>query len=228
MLHRLAVFAFLLTLAGIAAPERAEAQNVTLVSGLGAKCMDAEGGTRKGARVIGFSCQGSANQLFWFNQNGTITQGSLCLDASGGYGRDGDGLILWDCNGGPNQRWTLGPDGAIRGINGKCLDLQGGDSPVYWVMNQPVILWGCHGGRNQVWFKGLVVSRSAVPAGAAGMAVGAGRTAVLQAVQLNDQQRRLIGVDAGTLIGVDAGTLIAAGGQNLIAAGGQNMIVLVR
>lgn len=226
MLLRHGLFALLLACGATTAP--AHARNVTLVSSLGAKCMDAEGGTRRGARLIGYACSGAANQQFFFNRNGTITQGLLCLDASGGYGKDGDGIVLWDCHGGANQRWTLGADGALRGINGKCMDLQGGDNPVYWVVNQPVILWGCHGGRNQVWYRGLLVSRSAVPAAAARGAVAPGRQTVLQAAQMNDRQRRLIGVDAGTLIGVDAGTLIAAGGQNLIAAGGQNFIVLVR
>jgi hypothetical protein len=229
MLQRLALFAILFTLAHVAAPERATAQNVALVSSLGAKCMDAEGGSRKGARLIGYACTAASNQIFWFNQNGTITQGSLCLDASGGYGRDGDQIVLWDCNGGANQRWTLGPDGAIRGINGKCMDLQWGDSPAYWVMNQPVILWGCHGGKNQVWFKGLVVPRSGIASGPASRATAAGRQAALQATQLSpQQQQRLIAAGGQNLIGVDAGTLIAAGGQNLIGVDAGTMIVLVR
>lgn len=222
------ILAALLVLAPWLVTPAAQAQNVALVSSLGAKCMDAEGGTRKGARLIGYACTGSSNQQFALQRDGTIRQGSLCVDASGGLGRQGDGIILWDCNGGANQRWSLGTDGSLRGISGRCMDLQGGDNPVYWVMNQPVILWDCHGGRNQVWYRGLLVPRSAVSAGQASGAITAGRLGVLQATQLTDRQRRLIGVDGGTLIGVDGGTLIAAGGQNLIAAGGQNLIVVVR
>jgi hypothetical protein len=187
--------------------------------------MDAEGGTRKGARLIGYACNSASNQLFWFNQNGSITQGNLCLDASGGLGRDGDQIVLWDCNGQANQRWTLGADGTLRGINGKCMDLQGGSAHQFWAGNQPVILFGCHRGGNQVWHKGFLLARSRVPANVANLATQAGRLTTMQSLNITPAQReRLIAAGGQNLIGPDGGTLIAAGGQNLIAAGGQNLI----
>ncbi len=237
MIRSLVVAAALALFAGLLVPSSAQAQNVALVSGLGAKCMDVEGGTRKGARLIGYACNSAANQMFWFKQNGSITQGNLCLDASGGLGRDGDQIVLWDCNGQANQRWTLGADGTMRGINGKCLDLKGGSAHQFWSGNQPVILFNCHGGNNQRWHKGQLVARTRVPANVANLATQAGQLATLQSLNITPVQRErliaaggqnLIAAGGQNLVGPDGGTLIAAGGQNLIAAGGQNLIVLMK
>ena len=88
--------------------QRAHAQSVTLVSRMGAKCLDAEGGRSvRGTRLIGYPCNGQANEQFQFNANGTITQRGLCVDVTGGLGHDGDQIELWDCNGGANQKWKM-------------------------------------------------------------------------------------------------------------------------
>jgi hypothetical protein len=237
MILRLALALVSTLLMGVLMPSHAQAQNVVLVSALGGKCMDSEGGTRKGARVIGYSCNSAANQLFWFNQNGSITQGNLCLDAAGGLGRDGDGIVLWDCNGQANQRWQLSADGMIRGINGKCLDLKGGDAHSFWSGNQPLILFGCHGANNQRWHRGFLVARSNVNPALAASATPAGTLANIRALTITPLQRdRLIAAGGQNLIAAGgqnlnaagAPNLIAAGGLNLIAAGGQNLIVLVK
>lgn len=237
MFLRLVTSGVLAILAGFFSPSIANAQNVVLVSALGSKCLDAEGGTRKGVRVIAYSCNSGSNQLFFFNQNGTITQGGLCVDAAGGLGRDGDGIVLWDCNGQANQRWQLGTDGMIQGINGKCLDLKGGDSHSAWSGNQPLILFGCHGGSNQRWHRGLIVARSNVNASLVASATPAGTVANIQALNITPLQRdqliaaggqNLIAAGGQNLIAAGGQNLIAAGGQNLIAAGGQNLIVLIK
>ncbi|MFC4110837.1 ricin-type beta-trefoil lectin domain protein, partial [Micromonospora zhanjiangensis] len=43
------------------------------------------------------------------NANGTITgqQSGLCLDANAAGTANGTKLILWTCNGGTNQQWSL-------------------------------------------------------------------------------------------------------------------------
>ena len=43
------------------------------------------------------------------NANGTVTnaQSGLCLDAFGAATANGTKVILWSCNGGANQQWTL-------------------------------------------------------------------------------------------------------------------------
>ena len=49
------------------------------------------------------------NQQWNVNANGTVTgvQSGLCLDANGAATANGTKLILWSCNGGTNQQWTL-------------------------------------------------------------------------------------------------------------------------
>ncbi|WP_269750626.1 ricin-type beta-trefoil lectin domain protein [Herbidospora daliensis] len=70
--------------------------------------------------------------------------GNKCLDASGQGTADGTSVVIWDRNGGNNQKWTLNTDGSIAGVqSGKCLDANG----------TRVILWSCHGGNNQKWLR---------------------------------------------------------------------------
>ena len=53
---------------------------------------------------------------------------------------------MWDCNGTPEQNWTIETDGTIQ-INSKCLDIYR-----YRTANKtPVELWTCHGSSNQQW-----------------------------------------------------------------------------
>jgi hypothetical protein len=70
-----------------------------------------------------------------------------CLDVAGGNPASGTGIILWDCHGGPNQRWTVNPNSTIVGLAGKCLDVAGGNP----ASGTGIILWDCHGGPNQRW-----------------------------------------------------------------------------
>jgi len=67
-----------------------------------------------------------------------------CLDSGGTA--SGSRAVLWDCNGGANQQWTLS-SGQIVGPGGKCLDVSGGVS----ANNTPIILFDCHGSANQQW-----------------------------------------------------------------------------
>jgi hypothetical protein len=220
-------FVFLITLISIAFSSESKAQAVTLVSSLGGKCLDAEGGSRKGARLIGYKCTAASNQMFVFNANGTIKQGSLCVDVRGGAGRDGDELILWDCNGQANQRWTLRSDGSIVGINGKCLDLKGGSSPQWWIMNQPAIIWGCNNQNNQKWGKGYVVKASQLTSVTAPR-IQSGQRQNLDILRLNDADRQyLTNASANSRLLIDQ-KLISAGGLGfrLIGLDGATFIVV--
>lgn len=199
-------------LVALTQPDEAKAQNVAIVSELGGKCMDASGGTSKGARLIGYACSpGKNNQIFWFNANGTITQGGFCLDASGGLGRSGDQIALWDCNGQPNQKWAIQSDGTVRGIGGKCLDLQYGDNPTYWIANaltqQSVILWDCHGGNNQKWNKAIPIQSG--PRSSRSILVAPGSRGNVDPFMLTAKQAsELIGAGGLNLINLDGGTLV--------------------
>src|ERR1700722_2342959 len=45
----------------------------------------------------------------------------MCLDATGGLGRDGQPVQLNNCLGDREQAWQAEPDGTIRNANGYCL-----------------------------------------------------------------------------------------------------------
>ena len=216
---------------------QAEHRNVMLVSHMGAKCLNAEGGSSEGARLVGFPCgPGGSNEIFWFGTNGTITQGSLCLDDAGGQGKEGDQVILYHCTGARNQQWHYTGNGEIEGVNGLCIDLAGGGSVWYSVNpiiggrgfnNQPAILYRCSGADNQRWYKGAPVSKQDV-------ASIAPQVHVAQPKALGGlTASQVIGAGAGNVIGAGAGNVIAAGAHNfrvtggsVIAAGAYNFIVL--
>ncbi len=67
-----------------------------------------------------------------------------CIDVSGGIGKVGTPLDIWDCGRGRRQRWRFEPDGTVRAM-GKCMDAARGSSD-----NGTVIrLARCHGGPAQ-------------------------------------------------------------------------------
>lgn len=67
-----------------------------------------------------------------------------CLDAPNGATANGTRPVIWDCNGGTNQRWTA--DGATLRVLGRCLD-----APPGATAGTAVQLYDCHGGTNQQW-----------------------------------------------------------------------------
>jgi Ricin-type beta-trefoil lectin domain len=74
--------------------------------------------------------------------------GNKCLDASGQGTVNGTKVIIWDCNGQPNQQWTLNADRTVTGVqSGLCLDAEGAGT----ANGTRLILWACHGGPNQQW-----------------------------------------------------------------------------
>ncbi|MFS8097197.1 ricin-type beta-trefoil lectin domain protein [Lentzea alba] len=80
-------------------------------------------------------------------RTGQITGlGGKCLDVTNGSTTNGNQPQMWTCTGGPNQQWTAGTDGTIRGL-GKCLDVTGNGT----ADGTAVQLWDCFGGGNQRW-----------------------------------------------------------------------------
>ncbi|MFF5232652.1 glycoside hydrolase family 27 protein [Dactylosporangium sp. NPDC000521] len=67
-----------------------------------------------------------------------------CLDVPNSSTANGTQPVIWDCNGGANQRWTI--DGATLQALGKCLD-----APLNATAGAKVQLWDCNGGTNQQW-----------------------------------------------------------------------------
>ena len=69
-----------------------------------------------------------------------------CIDDLGDATKNNTPIVMWDCNGTPEQNWTVETDGTIQ-INNKCLDVYR-----YRTANKTKIeLWTCHGSSNQQW-----------------------------------------------------------------------------
>ncbi|MBV9670472.1 MAG: ricin-type beta-trefoil lectin domain protein [Acidobacteriales bacterium] len=208
-----------------AATPKASAQNVMLYSRMWGKCLNAQGGgNAPGTQLIGYMpCSAASNEIYWFNQNGTISQGNKCLDARGGQGHDGDPIILYNCTGAPNQIWHMNGDGTIRGINGKCIDLEGG--PVQWInLNQRAILYTCNGAVNQQWMKGVVAPKNQVK-GIQPTQPGTKTDVSPINMSAADLARN---VASGKVIGAGAGNVIGAGAGNVIGAGAGNVVVFAQ
>ena len=78
------------------------------VTALG-KCLDvASGGTGNGTLVQLYSCNATGAQQWQSRSDGSLLnpQSGRCLDDTA-FGGSGTQLEIWDCNGGPNQKWTL-------------------------------------------------------------------------------------------------------------------------
>ncbi|HVK21259.1 MAG TPA: RICIN domain-containing protein [Actinokineospora sp.] len=74
------------------------------------------------------------------------TGSGRCLDDPAGNTANGTRIVIQDCTGAANQKWTTTAAKAVT-IGGKCLDAYGaGTSP-----GTNAILWDCHGGTNQQW-----------------------------------------------------------------------------
>jgi alpha-galactosidase len=67
-----------------------------------------------------------------------------CLDLPQSNTTNGTQLVIWDCNGGANQRWTV--SGQTLQVLGKCLD-----APLNATPGVKAQIWDCNGGTNQQW-----------------------------------------------------------------------------
>ncbi|MET7392898.1 ricin-type beta-trefoil lectin domain protein [Dactylosporangium sp. NPDC005572] len=69
---------------------------------------------------------------------------SRCLDVPNSATANGTQPVIWDCNGGTNQRWTV--NGQTIQALGKCLD-----APLNATAGAKAQLWDCNNGTNQRW-----------------------------------------------------------------------------
>lgn len=74
----------------------------------GTKCLG-EAGQSTGSQAVLGDCTGQPGQQWTVSANGTIVnaQSKLCLDASGKGTTAGTKIIVWTCNNGGNQQWSL-------------------------------------------------------------------------------------------------------------------------
>jgi alpha-galactosidase len=67
-----------------------------------------------------------------------------CLDVPQSNAANGTQPVIWDCNGGANQRWTV--SGQTVQALGRCLD-----APLGATAGAKAQIWDCNGGANQRW-----------------------------------------------------------------------------
>jgi len=67
-----------------------------------------------------------------------------CLDDPNSNTANGTQPVIWDCNGGANQQWSV--SGQTVRVLGKCLD-----APVNATAGTKVQIWDCNGASNQQW-----------------------------------------------------------------------------
>jgi len=121
------------------------------------RCMEVAGGSQAAGTAVAIRdcAAGAANQQWALPAAGTAgtikAYGLMCLDAASGRGNDGDAIIIWECNGQVNQRWTLTTAGEWRGINGKCIDVSGGAT----ANGTRLLLATCTDAPSQTWSVGV-------------------------------------------------------------------------
>jgi alpha-galactosidase len=78
--------------------------------------------------------------------SGTFVSASSgrCLDIPNSNTANGTQPVIWDCNSGNNQRWTV--SGQTLQALGKCLD-----APTNATAGTKAQIWDCNGGANQRW-----------------------------------------------------------------------------
>ncbi|MCB0977871.1 MAG: ricin-type beta-trefoil lectin domain protein [Acidimicrobiales bacterium] len=95
------------------------------------RCMDLDGSdTGNGNEVLSFPCTGNPNQAWMQRPDNTIsvlTNPSKCLDGNKNANA-GDAVIIWDCHGGANQRWTVEGNQIRNQVNDLCLGVDGDDA----------------------------------------------------------------------------------------------------
>ncbi|MER5622642.1 lectin [Streptosporangium sp. NPDC002544] len=70
-----------------------------------------------------------------------------CLDVTGASQANGTQVVIWDCNGQNNQKWTSTSAGELRVYGNKCLDVSNNGT----ADGTGVLIWDCNGQNNQKW-----------------------------------------------------------------------------
>ncbi|MCZ4121538.1 RICIN domain-containing protein [Streptomyces sp. H39-S7] len=97
------------------------------------------------------SADAQADSYLWHS----LAASHKCVGlANNGSTANGTALVIWDCHGHPDQRWTSGPSGGASafysqaGAN-KCVGLANNGSTAN---GTPLVIWDCHGHPDQQWY----------------------------------------------------------------------------
>jgi type 1 glutamine amidotransferase len=123
-----------------------------LVGAQSGRCVEVpNASTANGTQVQLRDCvaAGQANQAWTYTAGKQLmVYGNKCLDASGRGTSNGTAVIIWDCNGQPNQQWNVNANKSITGVQSNlCVDASGQGT----ANGTKIILWSCGGQVNQQW-----------------------------------------------------------------------------
>ncbi len=124
---------------------------VSVISGYDNKCLDDKGNSSSnGAEVIIWTCNNEDSAQAWTFTSGELQHDGKCANDPG-YGGSGTKLILWNCTGTSNEKWSRTGSGeyilsySSHGL--LCLD-----DPGYSKTNRTrLIVWDCKNSSNQHW-----------------------------------------------------------------------------
>ncbi|WP_410589917.1 RICIN domain-containing protein [Amycolatopsis sp. lyj-23] len=77
----------------------------------------------------------------------TSANSGRCADSPGGTTVNGTQLVVWDCNGGENQKVAYSTSAKTLKVLNKCFDAHASGT----VSGTQVELYDCNGGANQQW-----------------------------------------------------------------------------
>ncbi|MFF4543865.1 RICIN domain-containing protein [Streptomyces sp. NPDC001435] len=127
----------------------------TLIARHSSKCADVPSQSLwQGVAISQYTCNGGANQKWWFKDLGTgyyelMGRGSsLCLR------ENSTNVTQENCTGATTQQWSVVTSGSYVNIKaratGKCLDVSGAAT----ANSAAIITYTCNGGTNQQWTRG--------------------------------------------------------------------------
>lgn len=77
----------------------------------GSLCLNAKGNGKQGSKLILWTCNGSANEIWIHKSNGEMVEKAngykLCIDDPGYSTRNGTQLMVYACHNTPNQHWSV-------------------------------------------------------------------------------------------------------------------------
>jgi hypothetical protein len=113
-----------------------------------AKCVDDLGNSHvNDTPVVISDCNGSAEQDWTVDSDGTIQINGKCLDIYRERKTNRAPVELWTCTGKANQQWQAAGSTLVNPISGKCLD----DPRFNTTNGTQLALFTCNGGKNQLW-----------------------------------------------------------------------------
>jgi hypothetical protein len=113
-----------------------------------AKCVDDSGNsTANDTKIVMGTCDGSAEQNWAIDTDGTIQINGKCMDIFRDEKTNKAPVELWTCTGGANQQWQAVNGTLVNPVSGKCLD-----DPRFNATNGTQLeIYTCTGHANQRW-----------------------------------------------------------------------------